>query len=213
MKALLAAGAVLAVAARAAADADVAPDPAAVEAGEANLASEERRAGLVVTFAFGPGMTLGLGVNDSTGTGGAGTLRLAHVATRRSLVCVELIGSALFHTVRMGTGPDATSTRYTNQVSSLLVGTQYYVNQALWLRLAGGLGRYFGDDVLLEAPAGQPMRRGDVRYAGPAASVGAGLDLLRWKRLHAGLEIFSTGIVTRDGLLSSNGFLLAFSID
>jgi len=192
---------------------DAPPDPIATEAGEANLEVDAPRDGIVVTFGVGGGMTLGFGVNDSTGTGGAVTLRLARVATRRSLITLELIGSALFHTVRMGMGDDATNQRFTNQVSSALVGAQHYVNQALWLRIAGGFSRYFGDDVLLEAPAGQPQRRGDVRYAGPAGSVGAGLDLLRWKRFHVGAEIFSTGIITRDGILSSNGFLLGFSVD
>ncbi|MDQ3366520.1 MAG: hypothetical protein M3680_13925 [Myxococcota bacterium] len=190
--------------------ADPVPDPAVAEAGDANLETKAVRSGIVVTLGIGGAVTLGFGVNDSTGSGGAGILRVARVASPRSLIALELVGSALFHQVKMGD----VSTTFTNQVSSLLVGGQYYVNPALWLRVALGFGRYFGDDVLREpARDGEPPTRGDVRLAGPAGSAGAGLDLIRYKRFRVGVEICSTAIATRDGLLSSSGFLLGFSVD
>src|SRR5512139_310917 len=98
--------------------ADDKPDPAAVQAGEANLESNAPRKGLVFTFAVGGGITLGFGVNDSTGTGGAGILRLAHVATPRSLVTLEIVGSALLHQVQEGMGDTAETTTYVNQVTN-----------------------------------------------------------------------------------------------
>lgn len=189
------------------------PDPAAVRAGEANLESTTARSGIVVTLAFGGALTLGFGINDSTGSGGAGTFRIARVATPDTLITLELLGSALFHQVRSGMGADAETTTYTNQVSSFLVGAQHYVNAGLWLRIGLGFGSYVGDEVLLDARAGEPMQRGDIRLAGPAGSVGAGLDVLRLKRFRVSAEICSTGMLTRDGLLSSGGFLIGFSVD
>jgi hypothetical protein len=193
--------------------AEPAPDPAAVEAGEANLESNAPRDGLVFTFAVGGAVTLGFGVNDSTGTGGAATIRLAHVAARRALVVLELVGSALFHQVREGTGADAMTSTFTNQLTTFLVGFQGYANAALWLRIAGGAGRYLGDEVLIDRGGGQPQIRGDVRLAGPAVSVGVGLDVLRFKRVRISAELQATGLVNREGLLTSSGLLFGLSID
>lgn len=189
------------------------PDPAAVQAGEANLESTAQRKGLMLTLAAGGGVTLGFGVNDSTGTGGAAVLRLAHVATPRSLVTLEIAGSGLLHQVQEGMGPDAMTETYVNQVTNFLVGTQFYANPALWFRIAGGFGRYLGDEVLLEARPGTPQRRGDIRLAGPAVSVGAGIDFVRLKRVRIGAELMATGMINREGLLSSGGFLVGITVD
>ena len=185
------------------------PEPTVVQAGEANLESTAQRKGLVFTVAAGGGVTLGFGVNDSTGTGGAAVLRLAHVATPRSLVILEIAGSGLLHQVKMG---DETTT-YVNQVTNFLVGVQGYANQALWFRLAGGLGRYKGDEVLLESKPGTPQRRGDIRLAGPAISFGAGVEFIRLNRVRIGAELMATGMINREGLLSSGGFMVGLSID
>jgi hypothetical protein len=182
------------------------PDPAAVHAAEANLESTAIRKGLVFTFAAGGGITLGFGVRDSTGTGGAAVLRLAHVATPRSLVTLEIVGSGLLHQVKEG---DETKT-YVNQVTNFLVGTQLYVNPALWFRIAGGFGRYKGDHVLLHPP---PSARGTQRLAGPALSFGAGVDFVRLKRVRLGAELLGTGMINREGLLSSGGFLVGLTVD
>ena len=195
---------VLAAAEEAKPEAEPPPDPAAVRAGEANLESNAPRQGLVFTFAFGGGVTLGFGVNDSTGTGGSAVIRLAHVATPRSLVTLEIAGSGLLHQVKAGS---ETST-YVNQVSNFLVGFQGYANPALWFRLAGGLGRYHGEQVLLNA-----MKRGDINLAGPALSAGAGVDFVRLKRVRIGFEIMGTGMINREGVLASGGFMLGISID
>jgi hypothetical protein len=189
------------------------PDPAAIQAGDANLESQAPRKGLVFTFAAGGGVTLGFGVRDSTGTGGAALLRLAHVATPRTLVTLELTGSGLLHQVKEGMGTDAETTTYVNQVTNILVGAQIYANPALWFRIAGGFGRYFGDHVTLESKPGQPRRIGDIRLAGPAVSVGAGVDFVRLKRVRLGVELLSTGMINREGMLSSGGFLFGITVD
>jgi hypothetical protein len=201
----------LLVAQVAAAD-EPAPDPAAVNAGEANLESTAQREGLSITFAAGGGITLGFGVNDSTGTGGSGVIRLAHVATPRSLVMLEIVGSGLLHQVQEGMGMDAETKTYVNQVSNFLVGGQFYANPALWFRIAGGFGRYFGDNVTVSRENG--LRKiGDIRLAGPAVSVGAGVDFVRLKRFRLGAELMATGMVNREGLLSSGGFLVGLTFD
>ena len=189
------------------------PDPAAVQAGEANLESTATRQGFVFTFAVGGAVTLGFGVNDSTGTGGAGVIRLAHVATPRTLVVLEITGSGLLHQVQEGMGSDAETKTYVNQVTNFLVGAQIYANPALWFRIAGGIGRYFGDEVLLASAPGTPQRRGDIKLAGPVGSVGAGIDFVRLKRVRIGAELLGTGMINREGVLSSGGFLIGLSID
>lgn len=180
------------------------PDPSVGSAGDANLEPESPRRGVAVTLAFGGGMTLGIGVDNATGRGGAGLLRIAHVATPRTQLTIELATSALFREVRFGMGPDANTELLNDEATNLLVGAQYYVNPALWLRAGAGLGRYRAD-----APSGQVGRR----LAGPASSFGAGIDVLRWSRVRLGLEITSTAMLTREGILSASGLLLGVTID
>ena len=189
------------------------PDPAADRAGEANLESQATRQGIAVTVAAGGGVTLGFGVRDSTGTGGAAVVRLAHVATPRTSVVLEIAGSGLLHQVQEGMGPDAETKTYVNQVSNFLIGAQIYANPALWFRIAAGFGRYFGDHVTLESKPGQPRMVGDIRLAGPAFSTGAGVDFVRLKRVRIGAEILVTGMINREGLLSSGGFLFGITVD
>jgi hypothetical protein len=187
-----------------AAPAEPKPDPAALEAGDANLESTALRQGIVVTLGIGGGLSIGLGMDNATGRGGAGTLRIAHVANRRTMVAIELVGSALFFTVKE-------STLYRTDAANVLLSAQYYVNPALWLRAGAGWGRYAGNRFVDEATMLELRKR--IRLAGPAASVGAGIDIVRLKRFRAGLEVSSTAMINRDGILSSNSFLFAFSID
>jgi hypothetical protein len=184
------------------AHAEPAPDPAVAAAGEANLESTARHEGLDLTLALGGGLTLGIGIADSVGRGGAGSLRIGHAATPRSVLTLELAGVALFHAVKTTTGE--TTTR-TNNDSNLLIGAQYFVHPALWLRVAVGFGIYRAEAV---GPSAD-----DVRLMGPSGAVGAGFDLVRWRRAAIGLEMISIGMINREGLLSSNGFMLDVSVD
>ena len=140
-------------------------------------------------------------MDNATGQGGAATIRLAHVATRRSTVAVEIVGAALFFGVA--------GTLYQTSAANFLLSAQYYVNPALWLRAGAGWGRYAGNELRMEDLIMRPR----FRLAGPAGSMGAGIDLIRLKRFRAGVEFSSTAMVNRDGILSSNSFLLALAID
>ena len=178
-----------------------APDPAAVEAGDANLESIALRRGFIFTFAFGGSISVGLGMDGATGSGGAGTLRLAHVASSRAVFATEIVGSVQLF--------DESGTLYRTDLTSFLIAGQYYLNPALWVRAAAGLGRYAGNELRM----GDFILRERVRLAGPAGSAGAGVDLIRLKRFRTSLEFSSTAMLNRDGVLSSNAFLIGLSID
>lgn len=178
-----------------------APDPAAVEAGDANLESRAPRQGIVATLGLGGALSVGLGMDNATGQGGALTLRLAHVANARTMIAVEVHGSALFFNV--------SGEPYRTHAASVLLAAQRYLNPALWLRAGIGFGRYAGEELRVD----DFILRERVRYAGPAGSVGAGVDVARLKRLRASLEFCTTAMINRDGVLSSSGFLLGLSID
>jgi hypothetical protein len=177
------------------------PDPAAIEAGDANLESTSARQGISFTFGFGGALSVGFGMENATGQGGALTLRLAHVANARSVVAVELSGVALFFSV-------AGSLYQTNQQSLMLAG-MYYLNPALWIRGAIGVGRYGGEELRMD----DLIMRERLRLTGPAGSVGAGVDLIRLRRFRAGVEFSSTALFNSDGVLSSNGFLFGLTLD
>jgi hypothetical protein len=181
------------------------PDPAALEAADgANLESTAQREGLILTLGLGGALSIGLGMENATGTGGAGTLRIAHVANARTVFAAEIVGSALFFKI---TALD--NRLYRTDAQSYLLSGQYYVNPALWLRAGLGLGRYAGDELRMETI----VVRERLRLVGPAGSVGAGVDIIRLKRFRASLEFCSTAMINRDGILASNGVLLGFSID
>jgi len=178
------------------------PDPAVAAAGEANLEPTERHQGLSFALALGGGFTLGFGIDDSVGRGGAGSLRLGQAATPRSAITLEVAAAALFHAVKTTSGE--TTTR-TNNDSNLLVGAQYFLGPGLWLRAAVGFGVYRARSV---GPSAD-----DVTLFGPSGVVGAGVDLVRRHRTAIGFELMSIGMLNREGLLSSNGFMLNLSVD
>ncbi|HEU0032093.1 MAG TPA: hypothetical protein VFQ53_15775 [Kofleriaceae bacterium] len=180
--------------------ADPQPDPAAERAGDANLESTSRRSGRNFTAALGGGLTLGFGIEDSVGRGGSASFRLGQVATERSVLTLEIAGVASFHKVN---AEGAELKR--NDDTNFLVGAQRWINPALWVRIAVGLGVYKGDDV------GPDLD--DVTLVGPAGLFGAGFDLVRTRRLAFGIEMMSIGMINRDGLLASNAFMLDLSIE
>lgn len=178
-----------------------APEPAVVDAGDANLESIQPRRDFLLTAGFGPSFSIGFSLDDATAQGGALTLRLAHVANRRALFAVEAVVSALFFGVSGHT--------YRTEASNLLVAVQYYVNPALWLRAGVGWGRYMGRELRVD----DFILRDRFVYDGPSGSAGVGLDVLRIGRFRGGLELSSTTMINRDGALSTNALLIALSID
>lgn len=182
-----------------------APDPAVAAAGEANLESTAPRRGIMVTLATGGAVSVGLGMKNATAQGGAATLRLGQVATPRTVIGIELVLAALFFDVEPGDG----GSLYRTDAGNLLVSAQYYVNPALWIRGAVGVGRYSGDERIID----DLIVRRRIRLLGPSGSVGAGIDVVRLKRFRASFEVSSTAMVNRDGVLSSNALLLGLTVD
>jgi hypothetical protein len=181
------------------------PDSDAVEAGDANLEpAPGEREGITITFAVGGALTLGIGMEDATGRGGAGSLRLGRVATRRTLITLELTGSALFHGTAMGETAQ-------NRITTLQIGAQYFARDRLWVRMATGYASYVAHDVLLD-----PMtaKRGNLILRGAAGTFGIGIELVKiHRRFGIQLEAFSTAMINRDGLLSSSAMLLGATFD
>jgi len=190
-----------------AAEAPVEPDPAVEEAGDANLESTANRSGLTVSGSLGAGMIIGLGIKDSVGRGGAVALRLGHVATPRTVITFEGSVTAALHQ------PKGKPVQTNNNVN-LLAGAQYYVNQSLWLRFAGGLGVYQARDVLL-APinVGDMPAVRDLTLVGPAALVGIGLDVARFKWAVLGFETATSAMINSDGVLIASSINLGLSFD
>jgi hypothetical protein len=186
------------------------PDPSATTAAEANLESTARRRGFNLTLAGGGGLTVGFGVEDAVGNGGSGTLRIGRVATPRTQLTLELSGVVLLHTVEK---PNGTSGKARNEDSNLLAGFQFYVNRSLWIRGAFGIGGYTARQVPVGRDAMGNIVFGEVTLAGPAGAVGAGIDILRFRRFSVGLEAMSIGMINREGILSSNGFMVDITIE
>jgi hypothetical protein len=176
-------------------------EPAVLEASEAHLEPAGPRRGVAVSLGLGGALTVGVGLDGATGRGGAGVLRISHVANARALVALELSFSALFF--------EYGSTLYRTDTAHALIAAQWYVHPALWVRGGLGAGRYAGDDLVM----GGLVLRERVRLAGPAAAVGGGVDIVRLRRLRGGLELSSTLLVTGDGVLATNALLLAATID
>ncbi len=193
MKLAVALLAAVAVPARAHAEAPADPpevDDAAVEAAsEANLESQAPRHGTTLSLSLGAAATFGLGIDDSTGRGGALSIRVGHVMTPRALLTFEVTSFATLHEIGM-----APTTLLTNTDVNLLVGVQQYTSPSLWVRAAGGVGAY-------------KLERGampTLHYAGPTSAVGIGIDIIRHHYLVVAIEAVTTGMLNRDGVLISS---------
>ena len=179
------------------------PDPAVEEAAEANLESNQTRRGLTFDASAGAGLIFGIGVKDSVGRGPAVSLRLGHVATRRTVITFEIDVTTALHK------PVTTNTIEANTSTNLLAGARYYVNPSLWLRGAGGVGAYLGKKVAVVDNG----RLGDVTLVGPAVLGGIGIDLARWKWAVLTLDVASSAMINREGVLIVSGLKLGLSFD
>jgi hypothetical protein len=177
------------------------PAPAVEEASEANLESTERRRGVTFTATAGPGLVAGFGIESAVGRGGSLTLRLGHVATRRTVITFELAATAVLHK------PTMESDVETDTNTNLAAGAQRYVNPSLWLRLGSGVGFYRRREVVqLE----QVVTR---RLFGPILVGGLGFDLLRFRWAVLGIELATSMMINRDGVLVVGGVNLGLSLD
>jgi len=179
-----------------------APDPAVEDAGDANLESKENRRGLTFTGAIGGGLIVGFGIDDSVGRGGSLSLRLGHVATRRTVITFEVGITAALHKPNVTTLGTQTNTN-----TNLAAGAQYYVNPSLWLRLAGGVGAYQGNKVA------RANTIDDFVLIGPTVIGGIGVDLMRFKFAVVGIEFAASAMINRDGLLFASGADVGLSFD
>lgn len=176
-------------------------DPAALRAGEANLESKARREGVTFSVAIGPSLTIG-SAPVGTGTGGAVSLRLGHVATPSTVILFELEGAAQLH--KNGTMGELVANNNTN----LMTGAQSWIAPSLWVRAMAGVGRFQGNDI----PIG-PNPSANIVLVGPAGELGVGIDLARWRGAVLGLELYSINMVNRTGLLSANGLSMSLAFD
>jgi hypothetical protein len=182
---------------------DAAPDPAVQEAGDANLEATEHRQGVTFAIALGGGFMAGFGIDNSVGRGGHVSLRLGHVASRRTVVTLEVGGTGVLH--RSGTA-DGT---YTNGDTELLVGAQFYVNPSLWLRFAGGPGIYVGHRF--DLASGMANRR--FTLIGGALLAGLGFDIARYRSAVLGFELGPTVMVSGDGVVLTGAGALGLAFD
>lgn len=177
-----------------------APDEIAdIEAREANLEPIEPRKGLTFAGAVGGGILMGgdLGV----GRGPTLSLRLGHVATRKTIITFELTGNSALHKRAM-TG--AGSETLTDSNFALLAGAQRYTTASLWLRAGAG-------PTLLVTDAMTDGTGGDKPRIGAGGLVGGGIDLARWGYLVLGLETFGMASVSSDGFKLQISFGLGLS--
>jgi hypothetical protein len=172
-------------------------DIADVEGREANLESMERRYGF--TFAVSPGIGVMIGGDIGVGRGGALSLRLGHVATRKTVITFELSGTSAYHKAAME-GETLSDTNY-----ALLVGAQRYKTGWLWGRAAGGL-------TTLVKNASRSGTGGESPIAGAGALVGGGFDIARWGYLVLGFETFALASLSSDGFKMQLAFNLGLSL-
>jgi hypothetical protein len=178
------------------------PDSAVAEAADANLESIEARRGLTFDVAVGGGLLFGIGIKDSVGRGPGVSLRLGHVATRRTVITFEISTTAALHKSATMSDTEADAS------ANLLAGARTYVNPSLWLRVAGGVGVFEGrkllrDDGTLEG----------IRLVGPALLGGVGIDVARFKWAVLSVEVATSAMINREGVLVASGLHVGLSFD
>jgi hypothetical protein len=169
-----------------------------IESREANLESEESRSGLTFAGALGGGIFIGGDVG--VGRGPAISLRLGHVATRKTVITFELTGSSALHKRSM------TGDTLTDSNVALFVGAQRYTTQSLWVRAAGG-------PTILVTNANTKGGGGDAPRGGAGGLLGAGFDFAHLRYVSFGFETFLMTSVSGDGFKLQLGFSLGMSIN
>jgi hypothetical protein len=167
-----------------------------VESREANLEPNEPRKGL--TFAAAGGGGLLIGGDTGVGRGAAVSLRMGHVATRKTIITFELTGNTAFHKQAVN------NETLMDSNFALFAGAQRYTTSSVWVRAAGG-------PTLLVTDAMTSGMGGNKPIAGLGALVGGGLDLFRAGYFVIGLETFGIASVSRDGLKLQLSFGLGLS--
>jgi hypothetical protein len=183
-----------------------AQDPAVEYAADANLESTANRQGFVLAGSLGGGLLVGLGIAGSTGRGASFDVRLGHVATPRTVITFEFGATIVRHDTAKRGAMDAET--FTNTNLNLLAGAQYYVSESLWLRFAGGLGRY----EAIHVQGVDPNVNVDVQQTGPAVLGGIGVDVARFKWAVFGIE-FGASAMIRSGVVVASDLRLGVAFD
>lgn len=162
----------------------------------------QKREGLVFGFGIGPALYRGArDYQDLQGIGGSANVRIGTTATERILWLIELEAGGYLEDEETIEGSDKTYTT----LSSLTLGGQLYVREALWLR--GGVG--------FASLAAQAGRKGavdpDSQRGGLAVIGGGGYDAFRRGRFALSLELFMTAAAFRGGPVAQGAGLLGFS--
>jgi hypothetical protein len=166
------------------------PDEIAdVESREANLESNERRKGFTIALAIGGDIMLGGDIG--VGRGPWVSLRLGHVATRKTVITFELISTNGLHKEAEMDSPTLTDNNF-----GLFAGAQRYTSRTFWVRAAGGLSVLVTDVVFADQTGGNKP------IPGVGGLVGGGLDIARLGRYIPviGLEGFGMASVSRNGV-------------
>ncbi len=163
---------------------DIVPDARARDqAAEANLEPERMREGLAIGVSLGPSMQVGFDIEEASAVGGSLDLRIGTSATDRLAWFVDLLVT--------GTGRKTDSSKNTlNQNSSLTLGGQLFILQAVHLRAGAGL-------------ASLALRSDERTKNGLGLLGGGGIDFLRRGRLALSADLTFTFSVYGDGAVGA----------
>lgn len=179
-----------------------AEEPALASVGDANLEPTRPQRDVQVTLAIGGSINFGIGVEDVGGNGGSGSLRVARRMTPSWMATLEIAGAAVLHKIEA----DKSET-YTNNSNGFMVGFQYYVNRAFWIRGASGIGGYVARQTRLDG-----MNAVDDTLLGLASLGGGGIEFVRRKHFAVGVELFVLNQINRLGAITSGAILLDVSV-
>jgi hypothetical protein len=171
-----------------------------IESSEANLVSNEPRNGFTFAGSLGGGIMLGGDIG--VGRGPVLSLRLGHVATRKTVITFEVLIPTALHQMKGVSGMAGPT--LTDSNTSFLVGAQNYRSRSFWVRGAGGL-------TVLVKNAMTDGTGGDKPMAGIGGVVGAGLDIVRLRYPILGIEGMGMASLSRDGLKVLGGLSLGLS--
>ncbi|HEY5926596.1 MAG TPA: hypothetical protein VIV11_33140 [Kofleriaceae bacterium] len=169
-----------------------------VESQEANLESKEQRKGFAFSVAIGGGIMMGGDIG--VGRGPSLSLRLGHVATRKTNITFELTRGEGYHKASID-GPTLSDSD-----TAFFVGAQRFAKRAFWVRAAGGLTA-FVEDAMKDGTGGA------APILGVGGLLGAGADIFRLGRFLPviGVEAFGMASISRDGFKLHGAFGLGFS--
>lgn len=158
----------------------------------------QERHGMIIGFALGGAVMKGVGnLSDIGGMGPSTSLRIGTVATPKLLWLLTLDNANYLVKDQVGDVK-------VNQNAAITLGGQYFVRDALWLRLGFGIGGYARRAQQVQGPA-------EEQSGGLSFSSGLGVDVWFRDKWVVNLELVLTGTVVDGGLISHGGLMLAIN--